>query len=728
MGSTTQYHAVPSEMQDPGETIVPDQDPLLKQSFPLTRRIVHADITRDFDIKPQVLGTGYSGAVRLAEHKTTRQRVAVKQFSKHGLKPHRLKLLKTEVEVYLRLDHPNICRLLYAYESKRDDRLKLIDFGFSEILASDDTMLHMPCGTLHYTSPEVLNRNYTSKCDLWSLRPQTGAGDWGRLGGGENGWGLSGGWRENLGTNLSALGLKPPAICGVLRWGWQSMGVICYMLLVGRPPFRGSTNAKIARAIMDVDFQKTGGRWEQLSPDAQDFVVKLLEKDVSKRMSASEALEHPWLKMGFGNDSPEIGSNVLKSLRTFAQGSHLRRAALMVLAYSLTSSELEGLEQTFLDFDCSKRGTITQDRRNPRATLPESYPRHQVARIFHSFDFAQSGQEIQYTPFVAALLETRVAQYEDKVRAAFEAFDVDGKGFITADSLVRGFNRVARGSQVEGTVQPWELSTEEAERWIKEVDFKGQNLEIQGLRGLEMGWRNGVVNYTCFVAALMGKSLRGVNGLPSSEDLADQPTLRMFDDSPDGGRPRGFTESFASTATCSTMQRPQADGDVLDTDSDGREREEPLQSGHAIWQSLHQRLSLNGTAVTDSPSVCRLAAQRVYEQRTQRTLTKGLRASTINAPQQLMGYCTMQDRVSVPDWGFDPGFWGVPPIVANLTGEGTTSSVSTIPTSAFARTDDEGVKGCEGGEFLHGEFRISVFFMGLVGPETCFFGLETCWR
>ena len=102
------------------ETIVPDQDPLLKTSFPLTRRIVHADITRDFDIKTQVLGTGYSGAVRLAEHKITKQPVAVKQFSKTGLKAHRLKLLKSEVEVYLRLDHPNICRLLYAYESSRD--------------------------------------------------------------------------------------------------------------------------------------------------------------------------------------------------------------------------------------------------------------------------------------------------------------------------------------------------------------------------------------------------------------------------------------------------------------------------------------------------------------------------------------------------------------------------------------------------------------------------------
>lgn len=545
-----------------GESIVPDQDPLLT-SFPLTRRIVHAEITRDFDIKPQVLGTGYSGAVHLAEHKVTRQRVAVKQFSKHGLKPHRLKLLKSEVEVYLRLDHPNICRLLYAYESSRDvwlvmelcscelysrlckskvyceetaadvmrqmlqainylhshnivhrdlklenwmygtsdqDRLKLIDFGFSEIIATDDTMLQMPCGTLHYTSPEVLSRNYSSKCDLWS------------------------------------------------------MGVICYMLLLGRPPFRGSTNAKIARAIMDVDFQKNG-RWEYLSPEAQDFIMKLLEKDVSKRLSAAEALDHPWLTCRYGNPSPEIGTDVLKSLRTFAQGSHLRRAALMILAYSLTSAELEGLEQTFLDFDNSGRGTITQEQLKDTMQSRLRITSEEVSRIFHSFDFAQN-EEIQYTPFVAALLETRVALHEDKVRAAFEAFDVDGKGYITADSLVRGFNRrVAR--QVKGAqgelVQPRELSKEEAEQWIKEVDFKG----------------NGVVNYTCFVAALMGKSLRG---LPSSEDLADQPTLRMFDDSPDGGRPRGFTESFASTtASCSTIFQKVLTDAILDTDSDGRE-------------------------------------------------------------------------------------------------------------------------------------------------------------
>ena len=83
-------------------------------------------------------------------------------------------------------------------------------------------------------------------------------------------------------------------------------------------------------------------------------------------------------------------------------------------------------------------------------------------------------EEIQYTPFVAALLETRVCLHEDKVRAAFDAFDVDGKGYITADSLVRGFNGRLGGKAPNSGVEPVvELSKEEAEQWIREVDFKG---------------------------------------------------------------------------------------------------------------------------------------------------------------------------------------------------------------------------------------------------------------
>ena len=371
------------------------------------------------------------------------------------------------------------------------DRIKLIDFGFSEIIA-EDTTLDMPCGTLHYTSPEVLSRKYTKKCDLWSC------------------------------------------------------GVICYMLLMGRPPFRGANNARIARAILEADFPKEG-RWEFLSCYAQDFVIRLLQRDVQSRMSAAAALEHPWLKSGGCSPSPEIGVSVLQSLRTFAQGSHLCRAALTILAYSLTSTELEGLEQTFLDFDQSGRGTVTLEQLRDAMQARLDVSSAEVNRIFQRVDFMQK-EEIQYTPFVAALLATRVKLHQDKVRDAFDAFDIEGKGFITASSLVQVFN-----SQLcEGTRRSC-ISKEEAEQWVREVDFKG----------------NGVIDYPSFLAAMMGRSLRG---LPSLEDLADQPTIRVFEESPTG-RPRGLTESFTAASTC-TIRLREAILDSCDTDSASSEKRE----------------------------------------------------------------------------------------------------------------------------------------------------------
>lgn len=550
-------------------SIVPEKDPLVR---PLTQRIVHDEISKDFDLMPKVLGTGYSGAVKLAIHRESKRQVAVKQFCKRQLKDHRIKLLQSEVEVYLLLDHPNVCRLLHAYEGKhtvwlvmelcsnelysrlcerkvytetdaaevmiqmlqainylhshrivhrdlklenwmysaaeKDDRLKLIDFGFSRVLGDPDELLDMPCGTLHYTSPEVLARKYTSKCDIWSL------------------------------------------------------GVIGYMLLVGRPPFRGPTNVKTARAIFHGEIPREG-RWNTLSADAQSFLDKLLTKDASQRWTAGQALGHPWITGSMassgcsGNTRGEIGLDVLKSLRQFAQGSHLRRVALTILAHSMTSQELQDLEQTFLDFDRSGQGTISLNqlvevlREHCQAADRPEMSSQEVRRIFECLDVA-GDDEVQYTPFVAAMLATRVKQHEDKIRAAFEAFDRSGTGYITADSLVHifqgdslnaksgseaassdtggqvGSSKGARSSvassRASGDVGVGTLTREEAERWIREVDYKG----------------NGVIDYEDFLDALKGKRLWA----PWGDDDEPSPTVRVYEDALNG-RPRGLSDSYA---------------------------------------------------------------------------------------------------------------------------------------------------------------------------------------
>lgn len=554
-------------------SIVPDQDPLLRST---SGRVQRCEISRDFELLPQVLGTGYSGAVRLASHVTTKQQVAVKQFSKWRLKAHRLELLQSEVEVYLRLDHPNICRLLHAYEAKhdvwlvmelcgcelygrlcerkvyrerdaadvmlqmlqavsylhthnvvhrdlklenwmygateRDDRLKLIDFGFSRILSGTDETLDMPCGTLHYTSPEVLSRKYTSKCDMWSL------------------------------------------------------GVICYMLLVGRPPFRGANNLKIAKAIIQDDFPKDG-RWSALSFDAQSFVMLLLQKDASKRPDALKALGHRWIadaqNLATFEGGGEIDIGVLQNLQKFARGSHLRRAALTMLAYSLTSRELQDLEETFLAFDKTGRGTITEEQLAEVMQGHMEVSSDEVARIFQSLDFSND-EELHYTPFIAAMLATRVKLHEDKVRAAFESFDRDGSGFITADSLVQIFHGLSGAACGPGSMQGRGLSREEAERWISEVDYKG----------------NGTIDYEGFMAALTGKKLFSLPSLDSDED---QPTVQVFEGEV-GTRPRAQSDTMvaslersaasasdsSSPSTCFSLYRHDLIGLIIDGETEER--------------------------------------------------------------------------------------------------------------------------------------------------------------
>jgi len=202
-------------------------------------------------------------------------------------------------------------------------------------------------------------------------------------------------------------------------------------------------------------------------------------------------------------------SEALPSLRRFAQGSKLRRAALTVLAYSLTSREIQDLEGQFVALDRDGRGAISLDDFQ-QAVLYYGVEQLEVENIFQSLGPEGPEAEVAYTPFIAAMLATRVQRHEEKVRAAFEAFDRDRRGYVTAENLVEIF-----GVQNEGALQ-----LEEARQWIREVDYKG----------------NGVLDYEEFLAALKGRPLWAM------EDLSDdQPAIRVFDS--ETGRPRGHSDS-----------------------------------------------------------------------------------------------------------------------------------------------------------------------------------------
>lgn len=47
--------------------------------------------------------------------------------------------------------------------------VKLIDFGLAQPLKKNEHKMHRVCGTLHYMAPELLEGQYTEKCDMWAI-------------------------------------------------------------------------------------------------------------------------------------------------------------------------------------------------------------------------------------------------------------------------------------------------------------------------------------------------------------------------------------------------------------------------------------------------------------------------------------------------------------------------------------------------------------------------------
>ena len=75
-----------------------------------------------------------------------------------------------------------------------------------------------------------------------------------------------------------------------------SVGVVAYVLLYGIPPFNGNSEAAVREAIRTNQPHFKGNGWADKGDGAVDFVRGLLRKDPRRRLTAREALAHPWLR------------------------------------------------------------------------------------------------------------------------------------------------------------------------------------------------------------------------------------------------------------------------------------------------------------------------------------------------------------------------------------------------------------------------------------------------
>ncbi|KAG4389656.1 hypothetical protein GLYMA_06G134200v4 [Glycine max] len=179
----------------------------------------------------------------------------------------------------------------FLFVSKEEDAvMKVIDFGLSDFVRPDQRLNDI-VGSAYYVAPEVLHRSYSVEGDLWSI------------------------------------------------------GVISYILLCGSRPFWARTESGIFRSVLRANPNFDDSPWPSISPEAKDFVKRLLNKDHRKRMTAAQALAHPWLR----NEKNAIPLDILiyKLVKSYVRASPLRRAALKSLAKALNEDELIYLRAQF---------------------------------------------------------------------------------------------------------------------------------------------------------------------------------------------------------------------------------------------------------------------------------------------------------------------------------------------------------------------------------------------
>jgi len=147
-----------------------------------------------------------------------------------------------------------------------DTHVMISDFGLSRVLG-DTSMAYTACGTPYYVAPEVVSgQGYGKEVDLWSI------------------------------------------------------GVITYFLLAGFPPFMGENLPEIVEQILNADYEFPEPYWDNISDKAKDFVSKLLVVDKTKRLTAAQALAHPWIQnLSAASDKP------LQNQSLQNRGSKLKR-------------------------------------------------------------------------------------------------------------------------------------------------------------------------------------------------------------------------------------------------------------------------------------------------------------------------------------------------------------------------------------------------------------------
>ncbi|XP_028844135.1 calcium/calmodulin-dependent protein kinase type II subunit gamma isoform X15 [Denticeps clupeoides] len=159
--------------------------------------------------------------------------------------------------------------------------VKLADFGLAIEVQGDQQAWFGFAGTPGYLSPEVLRKDpYGKPVDIWAC------------------------------------------------------GVILYILLVGYPPFWDEDQHKLYQQIKAGAYDFPSPEWDTVTPEAKNLINQMLTINPAKRITADQALKHPWVCQRSTVASMMHRQETVECLRKFNARRKLKGAILTTMLVS----------------------------------------------------------------------------------------------------------------------------------------------------------------------------------------------------------------------------------------------------------------------------------------------------------------------------------------------------------------------------------------------------------